>query len=141
MWVQSLGWEYLLEEGMATHSSILAWRIPWIEELGGLQSIGLQRVRHNWIGLAHRTLVYNPLKKRHRKWWIKLPTLLAKLESWEHSFLLYRWYFMLTLVWFDSVVYSNGDELLLVFQPAKNQALQSDECREKLHYWFGKACK
>ena len=42
-WVQSLGWEDLLEEGMATHSSLLAWRIPWTEEPGGLQSIGLQK--------------------------------------------------------------------------------------------------
>ena len=41
-WVRSLGWEDPLEEGMATHSSILAWRIPWIEEPGGLQSMGLQ---------------------------------------------------------------------------------------------------
>ena len=40
-WVQSLGWEDPLEEGMATHSSILTWRIPWTEEPGGLQSIGL----------------------------------------------------------------------------------------------------
>ena len=45
-WVRSLGWEGLLEEGMATHSSILAWRIPWTEEPGGLQSMALQRVRH-----------------------------------------------------------------------------------------------
>ena len=42
--VGSLGWENPLEEGMATHSSILAWRILWTEEPGGLQSIGLQRV-------------------------------------------------------------------------------------------------
>ena len=42
-----LGWEDPLEEGMATHSSILAWRIPWTEEPGGLQSIGSQRVVHN----------------------------------------------------------------------------------------------
>ena len=41
--IQSLGWEDPLEKGMATHSSILAWRIPWTEEPGGLQSIGLQR--------------------------------------------------------------------------------------------------
>ena len=41
-WVQSLGWEYSLEKGMATHSSILAWRIPWIEEPGKLQSMGSQ---------------------------------------------------------------------------------------------------
>ena len=50
MWdtsVQSLGGEEPLEKGMATHSSILAWKIPWIEEPGGLQSMGLQRVRHD----------------------------------------------------------------------------------------------
>ena len=41
-WVRSLGWEDPLEEGMATHSSILAWRIPWTEEPGGLQSVGSQ---------------------------------------------------------------------------------------------------
>jgi len=46
-WVPSLGWEDSLEEGMATHSSILAWRIPWIEEPGGLQSLGSQRVGHD----------------------------------------------------------------------------------------------
>ena len=45
--VQSLGWEDPLEKGMATHSSILAWRIPWTEEPGGLQSLSLQRVRHD----------------------------------------------------------------------------------------------
>ena len=47
MWVRSLGQEDPLEEGMATHSSILAWRIPWTEGPGGLQSMGSQRVRHN----------------------------------------------------------------------------------------------
>ena len=46
MQVQSLGWEDPLEEGMATHSSILAWRITWTEKPGGLQSMGLQRVGH-----------------------------------------------------------------------------------------------
>ena len=45
--VRSLGQEDPLEKEMATHSSILAWRIPWTEEPGGLQSTGLQRVRHN----------------------------------------------------------------------------------------------
>ena len=45
--VQSLGQKDPLEKAMATHSSILAWRIPWIEEPGGLQSTGLQRVRHD----------------------------------------------------------------------------------------------
>jgi len=46
-WVRSLGWEDALETGMATHSSILAWKIPWTEEPGGLQSIVSQRVRPN----------------------------------------------------------------------------------------------
>ena len=47
-WVQSLGWEDPLEKGMATHFSILAWRLPWTEEPGGLQSTGSQRVGHDW---------------------------------------------------------------------------------------------
>ena len=47
-WVWSLGQEDSLEKGMATHSSILAWRIPWTEEPGGLQSIGSQRGSHYW---------------------------------------------------------------------------------------------
>ena len=46
-WVQSLGREDPLEKGMVTHSSILAWRIPWTENPGGLQSLGLQRVGHD----------------------------------------------------------------------------------------------
>ena len=47
-WVQSLGREDPLEKGMATHSDILAWRIPWTEKTGGLQSMGSRRVRHDW---------------------------------------------------------------------------------------------
>ena len=47
MWVPSLGWEDPLGEGMTTHSSILAWRIPWTEEPGQLQSIGMHRVGPN----------------------------------------------------------------------------------------------
>ena len=46
-WVQSLGWEDPLEEGMTTHSSIAAWEIPWTEETGGLQSMGLKRAGHH----------------------------------------------------------------------------------------------
>ena len=50
MWetrVQSMGWEDTLEKGMATHSSILAWRIPWTKKPGGIQSMGLQRIIHD----------------------------------------------------------------------------------------------
>ena len=45
--VRSLGWEDLLEKGMATHSSILPWRIPWAEKPGELQLVGSQRIRHD----------------------------------------------------------------------------------------------
>ena len=48
-WVQSLGWEDLLEEEMATHTSILVWDIPCIEESGHLQSMGLPKVGHNLV--------------------------------------------------------------------------------------------
>ena len=51
--VQSLGWEDLLEKGMATHSSILAWRIPWTKEPGCLQFMGSQRVRHDRVTNFH----------------------------------------------------------------------------------------
>ena len=57
--VQSLGQEDLLEKEMATHSSILAWKIPWTEEPGGLQSMGSQRVRHDWAtSLSHFTFMH-----------------------------------------------------------------------------------
>ena len=69
--VRSLGWEDPLEKGMAVHSSILAWRIPWTEEPSELQSIGSQRVGHNWATNTHtythththRTLMGLP-------WWL-----------------------------------------------------------------------
>ena len=57
-WVQSLGREDLLEKDMATHSSILAWRIPWTEEPGGLQFMGLQRV-----GLSYLTFFLSESNK------------------------------------------------------------------------------
>ena len=47
MWVRPLGQKDSLEEGMATHSNILDWRIPWTEETGGLQFMGSQRIRHD----------------------------------------------------------------------------------------------
>ena len=57
--VQSLNWEDSLEEEMAIHSSILAWRIPWTEEPGGLQSLGSQRVRHDWARLSKQASKLN----------------------------------------------------------------------------------
>ena len=55
-WVQSLGWKDPLEKGMATHSSICAWRIPWTEKPGGLQSMGSQRAGHDWVTKQVQTL-------------------------------------------------------------------------------------
>ena len=59
MWVWSLGWEDALEEGLATHSSILAWKIPWTEEPGRLQSMGLQsRTPLKWLSThAHKEII------------------------------------------------------------------------------------
>ena len=53
MWIWSLSWEDPLEKEMATNSNILGWRIPWTEEPGGPQSMGLQRVSHDWSNLSH----------------------------------------------------------------------------------------
>ena len=47
IWLRALGWKDPLEEGMATHSTILAWQIPWIEEPGRIQSMGSQKVKHD----------------------------------------------------------------------------------------------
>ena len=59
IWAQSLGREDLLEKEMATHSSILAWKISWMEEPGKLQSMGLQRVGHNWeTSLSHFLILF-----------------------------------------------------------------------------------
>ena len=72
MWVPSLGRGDPLEEGMTSHSSILAWRIPWTEEPGGLQSMGSHRVRHNWS---------NDLSRSMHAWRPSRPSLLSILAK------------------------------------------------------------
>ena len=62
MQLQSLSWEDPLEEEMATHRSVLAWKFPWAEEPGGLQSVGLQRVRHNLVAEQQQKIPWR------RKW-------------------------------------------------------------------------
>ena len=75
--VQSLGQEDPLEEGMATHSNILAWEIPWTKEPGGLQSMGSQRIGHDWA-TDHAHEVWLPLASElqritsYLQWWIPL---------------------------------------------------------------------
>jgi len=65
--VRSLGWEDPLEKGMATHSSILAWRIPWTEEPGGLQFMGSQRAGHDWVTITqcHKGKLLHCLLRSH----------------------------------------------------------------------------
>ena len=73
-WVQSLGWKDPIEEGMATHSSIVAWRIPWTEEPVRLQSTGSQRGGHDWSNLhayTHYTS-HNTQLTIFNKWGIHL---------------------------------------------------------------------
>ena len=69
--VQSLGLEEPLEKGMATHSNILAWRIPGTEEPGGLQAMDSQRVEHNWA------------TKRRRRWHPTPVLLPGKSHGWR----------------------------------------------------------
>ena len=64
--VQFLGWENPMEKEMATHSSIFAWRIPWTEEPGRLQSMGSSRVRHDWETNTHTNWGMNPLLLREK---------------------------------------------------------------------------
>ena len=68
IWVQPLGWEDPLEKGMAIHSNILAWRNPWTGEPGGLQSIGLQTVWHDWSNLACTWPVKNVVVVSGEQW-------------------------------------------------------------------------
>ena len=67
--IQSLDWEDLLEKEMVTRSSILAWRIPWTEGSGGLQSMGSQRVRHNWVTNTLIKITHNTNFSKH---WVEL---------------------------------------------------------------------
>ena len=81
--VQSLGWEDPLEKEMATHSSILAWRILWTEEPGGLQSMGSQRVRQDWATTL--TLTYLVTKSYLTLLWPQTPLCMGfpKQEYWS----------------------------------------------------------
>ena len=75
--IRSLGWEDPLEKTMATHSSILAWRIPWIEKPGGLQCMGLQRVGHDWATNIHTHTLPHPVAQASAD----LPTIDARPAS------------------------------------------------------------
>ena len=73
MQVRSLGWGNLLEEEMALHCRILAWRIPWTEEPGRLQPMGSQRVRHSWV-VKHTHTLFHVVIHLNSSWNSLLPT-------------------------------------------------------------------
>ena len=135
-WVRSLGWEDPLEKEMATHSSILAWRIPWTEDPDRLQSMGSQRVRHNWatslsLSLSIQSMLFNHGGSENRyeqlNWignnWkfilklVMLPLTLPAIEQQRHIklSLLRLWSplsYFLAILWKDTKIlhffYSNG---------------------------------
>ena len=88
-WIWSLGLEDPLEEGMATHSSILAWRIPWTEEPDGLQSIGSQRVGRDWV-TKHSTLSSPSLPDRYSPSGHRQIRVLASVTLWQ-VFVYLKW--------------------------------------------------
>ena len=70
--IQSLGWENPLEEEMVLHSSILVWKTPWTEESSGLQSMGSQRVRHDWPS-EHRNMNLSSVQSLSHVWFFVIP--------------------------------------------------------------------
>ena len=85
--VRSLGWEYALEKEMATHSSTLVWKIPWTEEPGRLQSMGSQRVGHDWNNLAQPAM---ELAKLYTTWFRVGGELLEEMKEMPDDFEHYR---------------------------------------------------
>ena len=86
--VQTLGWENPLEKGMATHSSILAWGIPWTEELCGLQTMGLQRTGHDWMTNTFTFWINDLLVRSIDLKFVIYDTVWAVIENqFQHSWL------------------------------------------------------
>ena len=113
-WVRSLDWEDPLEEGRATHSSIFAWRIPRTEEPGGLQSMGSQRVRHDWSDWAqHGTQVWASGRLRF-EFWLHTDSF-SSFRKWGNiSF--FNSYFR-SCVWFRYMIYNVNTPSLPSFLP------------------------
>ena len=84
-WVQSLGQEDPLEKGMATHSSILSWRIPWTEEPGKLQSMGSQRVGHDWATNTHTHTKFKNRQSLSIMIEIRIEVTSGKVFGWEEG--------------------------------------------------------
>ena len=98
--VWCLGWENPLEKGMATHSGILAWRIPWTEEPGRLQSIQSQRVRHDWAAFTFDPAInWDPNSLRSWGLWGKVSTSHINLHlSYEEMTQIWQWLVLLGIL-------------------------------------------
>ena len=111
MWVQSLDWEDPLEKEMAAHSSTLAWRIPWTEELGGLQFMGSQRVVHDWaaktIQFTLISIILEQFRTQRNKERCNLLYLLnfPKTENGFFLVMLYGLSIFMLLIWFPDPYY------------------------------------
>ena len=124
--VRSLGWEDPLEKEMTMHSSTIAWKIPQTEEPGRLQSVGSQRVRHDWATNTH-----------HVKWWIRLFFGLWRRDSHETS---------LVVQWLRICLAMPKTWVLSLFRELRSHILQSNwacilqllstcsRTRESLHF-------
>ena len=127
-WVRSLGQEDPLEKEKATHSSILAWKIPWREEPGRLQSMGSQRVGHNWALSLSFLLLRNPDCSSTYNIFLSPGCLIC---IWTYSrlsnFIPHSWYFILpsTIILFFSYSSFFTPDLLLWFET-------------HISYWSGK---
>ena len=93
-WVWSLGLEDPLEKETASHSSILAWRIPWMKEPGRLQSMGSQRVRHDWVTSlslfsSHPSQLELPFRNTHSITWANVPS--TETRTYKVMYLTVKW--------------------------------------------------
>ena len=121
-WVQSLVQEVLLEKEMATQSSILGWKIPWTEEPCRLQSMGSQRVGHDWVTSLHR-IVFPVIMYRCESWTI------MKAEHWIDAFELWCWRRLLRVPW--SARSSNQSILKEI-----NPEYSLEELMQTLRLWY-----
>ena len=112
-WVWALGPEDPLEKGMATHCSILAWRIPWTEKPGGLQSMGSQWVRHEWATITpHVSLLWGTFSSSPSNFAFK-PLILCAEKTLIHFVF---WFLKIFVAYVPSTIPSSCDKYLIILE-------------------------
>ena len=108
---------------MVTHSSTLAWKMPWTEEPGGLQTMGLQRGRYNWSDLAH-----THMKCSIRPWWSKLS------NEFFSSYIMFGFHILLNTLGVSMVHHNDWEEIFIsffhLFSPERHQFHFSRQSKE-----------